>query len=181
VPLSPAELVRLEGRYGSLEAAAEALPEQRDEILAALATLRSVGRGQDDAFRRVREQVWEATDAANVVPPSREATSEPMPELPLLPQRAASFTFGTVEKAVRGFEGGRTRNEVATDARLRSPHNATRIRRLCDGGLLRLNDEGKLVVSPRVARTGQRIVLRYLDERGERWLDPLDRSPRREG
>ena len=38
--------------------------------------------------------------------------------------------------------------------------------------LLRLNDEGKLVVGDRVARIGSRYVLRYLDEDGTRWLDP---------
>jgi hypothetical protein len=39
-------------------------------------------------------------------------------------------------------------------------------------GLLRLNEQGKLVVDERVARKGSRYVLRYVDETGTRWLDP---------
>ena len=55
--------------------------------------------------------------------------------------------------------------------------DATRLRNLRDGGLLSLNDRGKILVDPRVGRVGGRIALRYLDDRGEKWLDPYTDPP----
>jgi hypothetical protein len=87
-----------------------------------------------------------------------------------------TYTFGTIEKAVRLFGDRATRNEVASAAKF-DPHDATRVRLMREAGLLRLNDRGKLVLDARVARVGRRLALRYLDERGERWLDPIKNPP----
>ena len=96
--------------------------------------------------------------------------------LPELPKGVNAFTHGTIEKAVRLLAGGSTRNEAARRARL-GAKDATRVRNLRDGGLLPLNAGGRLVADPRVARAGRRIVLRYVDDDGGRWLDPHDAPP----
>ena len=54
-------------------------------------------------------------------------------EFPALPLGVKSFTFGTVQSAVKDFEAGGTRNEVSKSARL-EPKEATRARHLVDGG-----------------------------------------------
>src|SRR5215469_8017793 len=80
MPLTPAELVRLEDEYGSLEAAAEAIPEQREELLAAAGSSRSIwqryeqqqkeigeaGQRQLRAIQAVREQVWRSMEEVAV-------------------------------------------------------------------------------------------------------------------
>jgi hypothetical protein len=97
------------------------------------------------------------------------------PQLPL-PHGLKWFTHGQIQQAVKLFAVGMTRNDVAKATGAGSK-NATRVRNLIDGGLLPLNEERKLIVSPRVARQGGRLALRYLDERGERWLDPHKDPP----
>lgn len=96
--------------------------------------------------------------------------------MPDLPRGLNTFTHGTVQKAVVLFGRGSTRNEVVELAGL-APKDATRVRNLWAGGLLPLNERGKLVPDPRVAKVGRRIALRYLDERRENWLDPHDAPP----
>jgi hypothetical protein len=97
--------------------------------------------------------------------------------LPSLSKDVATYAPSTIAKAVRLFEVGTTRNEVAElTARLKRP-DATRVRNLWSGGLLPLNQKGKLVPSPRVARVRGRIALRYLDGAGGRWLDPKTDPP----
>jgi hypothetical protein len=56
VTLSFAELIRLEEEYGSLEAAAVALPEQRDEILAAAERTARMSERFREAVRDLRPQ-----------------------------------------------------------------------------------------------------------------------------
>lgn len=96
--------------------------------------------------------------------------------LPDLPLQLDSFAHGKILRAVRLADSDVGRNEVARGAKL-TPQNATRVRRMTAAGLFSLNERGKLVVDARVAQVGGRIALRYLSERGERWLDPYFVSP----
>ena len=91
------------------------------------------------------------------------------------PQKTASFTQGTILKAVRLFAGRSTQNDVAKAAKLTAP-DARRVRLMYDGGLLDLNKQGKLWIDERVRRAGRRIVLRYWGDDG-RSLDPIESPP----
>jgi hypothetical protein len=95
--------------------------------------------------------------------PGRAATR------PELPKGVNVYSHATIKQAVILLANGTTGNDVARVAKL-EVQDATRVRNLVDAGLLRLNENGKLVANPRVARPGGRIVLRYL--LGGRWLDP---------
>lgn len=92
--------------------------------------------------------------------------------LPAVPSEAAAYTHGTLQKAVRAFDDDQTPGDVARGAKLPLP-DARRVRLLREHRLFRLNDVGKLVASPRIARKGKKYVLRYLSDDGSRWLDPL--------
>jgi hypothetical protein len=94
----------------------------------------------------------------------------PLPPLPN-PKQIASYTYATLQKAVKAVAGDETGGDVASGARL-PPPDARRVRLMFGADLLRLNTAGKLAVDDRVARKGSRYVLRYLDESGTRWLDP---------
>jgi hypothetical protein len=98
------------------------------------------------------------------------------PPLPELPEGTNLYKRGRIKKAVKSLAKEATRKEVAAKTKL-SPDDATRVSKLWDGLLLDLDDQGKLVVSARVAQVSGRIGLLYLDERGERWLNPADDRP----
>jgi hypothetical protein len=99
-------------------------------------------------------------------------------ETPRLPAGLQFFAHATIQRAVKLFASGTTRNDVAKRVpKLGSSHNATRVAKLSAGGLLSLNNQGKLVADGRVARRAGRIGLRYLDERSTGWLDPLTCAP----
>jgi len=98
------------------------------------------------------------------------AVASARPPLPN-PTQLSSYTRGTLLKAVRDFANQKTRGDVVRGAKL-PPADARRVRLMTSVGLLGLNAEQKLVVDDRVARTGSRVVLRFLDESGTRWLDP---------
>lgn len=103
----------------------------------------------------------------------REQASAPLPARPPLPNETQlnSFTYGSLQKAVKSFARGATGGDVQRGARL-PPQDARRVRLMIEADLLRLTAAGKLVVDPRVAQKGPRYVLRYVDETGSRWLDP---------
>jgi hypothetical protein len=113
-------------------------------------------------YRRVAEHFGYGHDAGSGAPP--------------LPLGLNWFAHGKIQQAVKLFAAGSTRNDVATSAKLQ-PKDATRVRNLAAGGLLPLNEQRKLVPDPRVARAKGQIALRYLDESGQRWLDPHDDRP----
>jgi hypothetical protein len=96
--------------------------------------------------------------------------SEARPSLPGEKQ-LNTYSYASLEKAVKDFGRDRTRGDVVRGAKL-PPQDARRVRLMFDVGLFRLNALGRLVVGERVARKGSRYVLRYLDESGTRWLDP---------
>jgi hypothetical protein len=91
-------------------------------------------------------------------------------------QTMNSYTWATVQGAVRRYAHRNTRNEVADKTAL-TPADATRARRLYKHDLVRLNAQGKLEVDPRVRQKGNRIWLRYWDEKPGGWLDPTDSLP----
>jgi hypothetical protein len=105
-----------------------------------------------------------------------EATAQQPASLltrPSLPTGIADYAPGTLERAVKGFARDQTRGDVSRGGRKLPPPDARRVRLMFRVlGLLRLNEQGKLVVDERVARKGSRYVLRYVDETGTRWLDP---------
>jgi hypothetical protein len=115
-----------------------------------------------------RERIVAASD--------NETADAPRGQLPPAPLRVNTYTFATVERAVRLIENGASRNDVAKETPI-DPHDATRVRRMRDGGLLRLNRSGKLVVDPNVLRVGKRYGLRYLNVHEPRWLDPYSVPP----
>jgi hypothetical protein len=115
------------------------------------------------------EQAFASLVAAALL--AEETMSKPRPALP---RGLKWFAHGKLQEAVRQFDSGKTRNDVAKKV---GSKDATRVRNLIDGGLLPLSKERKLIVSPRVARQGGRFALRYLDESGEHWLDPHDEPP----
>jgi hypothetical protein len=98
------------------------------------------------------------------------------PPLPELPRGTNLYKRGRIKKAVKSLAKQATRKEVAAKTKL-SPGDATRVSKLWDALLLDLDDQGKLVVSARVAQVSGRIGLLYLDERGERWLNPAEDQP----
>jgi hypothetical protein len=102
-----------------------------------------------------------------------EPKSEPGPP-PELPKGVLAYRHATIKQAVTLFANGTTRNDVAKAVKLQ-PKDATRVRNLVDGGLLRLNEEGKLVVHPTVGRPRGLIVLRY--HKVGHWFDPHDYPP----
>jgi hypothetical protein len=80
------------------------------------------------------------------------------------------FAWSKIEKAVKAFANGTGRNDVAAETKL-PPQDATRVKRMWEHELLRLNERGKLIVDPRVPqRRGRELALRYWD--GASWLDP---------
>lgn len=91
---------------------------------------------------------------------------------PRLPNSVKSFPHGTLEKAVKAFAGDATRGATARAAKMPQA-DARRVRLMFREELLRLNPAGKLIVDDRVALQGSRYVLRYLDDTGTRWLDPI--------
>jgi hypothetical protein len=91
---------------------------------------------------------------------------------PPLPSGINAFAHGRIEKAVRAIGRRETGGDVARKAKL-PPADQRRVRLMHGLGMLPLNAAGKLVVDSRVARKGSRYVLRYLDEGGTRWLDPI--------
>jgi hypothetical protein len=101
-----------------------------------------------------------------------DAPEARLPAWPPLPSGVNSFPHGKIEKAVRAIARGETGGDVAREAGL-PPADQRRVRVMHRTGLLPLNAAGKLVVDDRVARKGSKYVLRYLDEGGTRWLDPL--------
>ena len=101
------------------------------------------------------------------------AAPRPLPELP---KGTNLYKRGAIKKAVKLFAKQATRKEVAAKTKL-SAGDATRVSKLWDALLLDLDDQGKLVVSARVAQVSGRIGLLYLDERGERWLNPAEDQP----
>jgi hypothetical protein len=103
----------------------------------------------------------------------QQERAEPPPALPL---GLTWYAHGTLQQAVRLLAKDVSRNDVAKTTKL-SPKDATRAHNLQSGDLLRLNEQRKLIVSPRVARKRGRIALRYLDGRSERWLDPHTDPP----
>jgi hypothetical protein len=123
---------------------------------------------------RSEDQAPEATRRLRAVE-SSETNPRPM-AVPPLPNGVKLYRNGTILKAVELFESRQTRNDAAGGARL-TPNDATRVRNLHRGGLLPLNEKGKLVPDPRVGSARGKIALRYLDERGEQWLDPYKSPP----
>jgi hypothetical protein len=98
------------------------------------------------------------------------------PPLPELPKGTNLYKRGAIKKAVKLFAKQATRKEVAAKTKI-SRNDATRVSKLWDALLLDLDDQGKLVVSARVAQVKGRIGLLYLDERGEGWLNPAEDRP----
>lgn len=114
---------------------------------------------------------------------SHDVTPAPVRERPPLPNETQinSFTYGSLQQAVKAFARGDTAGDVHRRAKL-PRQDAARVRVLFKTlGLLRLNATGKLDVDDRVARKGTRYVLRYLDESDSSWLDPYDLVRTRKG
>lgn len=80
----------------------------------------------------------------------REAAT---PERKAPPQATASFTWGTIQKAVSDFADDVSQKDVSVRAKF-SSENAKRVRLMMGGKLLRLNAKGKLWVDERVRRDG---------------------------
>jgi hypothetical protein len=97
------------------------------------------------------------------------ATAE-RPSIPNLSQ-INSYTYATLQKAVKILDGDGTLGDVQRDARLVAA-DSRRVRLMMGEGLLRLNESRKLIVDERVARLRSRYVLRYLSADDSRWLDP---------
>jgi hypothetical protein len=94
---------------------------------------------------------------------------------------AASHGWGTIQRAVELFSE-RTKVTWAGVTRETGLNHKDvgRVRRLRDGGLLRLDQAGQegLWVDPRVRQLpGRRIILRYWDEASRHWLDPYSDPP----
>jgi hypothetical protein len=107
-------------------------------------------------------------------PPVASAPTPPRPPLPN-PSQLNSFTHATLQNAVKGFNRDQTDGDVQAESGGKlSPQDARRVRLMFRARLLRLNDARKLVVDERVGRRGSKYALRYLDESGSRWLDPID-------
>jgi hypothetical protein len=99
------------------------------------------------------------------------AAAPPRPPIPNESQ-IGKYAHASLQKAVKGFDAGDTKADVARAARL-PPEDARRVRLMLGARLLSLNDKRKLFVDGRVAQLGSRYALRYIDESGTRWLDPL--------
>jgi hypothetical protein len=125
------------------------------------------------AWRGGRDEMKAAERPLVLVPDSGEAERR---ESGWPTQTMNSYIWATVHGAVRRYAHRNTRNEIADKTAL-TPADATRVRRLYKHDLLRLNAQGKLEVDPRVRQKGNRIWLRYWDEKLGRWLDPKDSLP----
>jgi hypothetical protein len=134
----------------------EQLRERRDERL-------------DQAKDRLERDLEHASPVSLQALPASHSAPPPLPNV----KQINSFAHATLEKAVKAFEDDKTRGDVGRDAKL-PPTDVRRVRLMrYQLGLLHLNSTGKLVVDDRVARKGSTYVLRYLDESGTRWLDPI--------
>jgi hypothetical protein len=80
------------------------------------------------------------------------------------------YTHGHLQGAARRLDRHEPVNEVAARTRL-TPDDARRVRLLLERELASVSG-GQLAFHVTLARKGDRYALRYLDERGERWLDP---------
>lgn len=114
--------------------------------------------------------------AAEDGPAQPPGPSPTAPTRPPLPNETLllTFAYGTVQKAVKSFiQREATAGDVARGAKM-PMKDARRVRLMIEpAGLLSLNPSGKLVVDERVARKGMRYALRFLNDAGDRWLDPL--------
>jgi hypothetical protein len=119
--------------------------------------------GKHEAWLRAKCAEWLSGGVAAPAP----SLLQPGP----LPPDVNLHRFSSIQKAVRLFADGATRNDVAR-ATIFGEKDATRIRRLRDDEYLWLNDERKLGVSALVGRKGQRYALRVWTPGG--WIDPLD-------
>jgi hypothetical protein len=82
VALSPSELIRLEEEYGSLEAAAEALPDQREEILAAADRVGEISRKFREAVSEISGKFRETVGEARQQAPPSALRPPPRPQIP---------------------------------------------------------------------------------------------------
>jgi hypothetical protein len=80
------------------------------------------------------------------------------------------YTHGHLQGAARRLDRDAPVNEVAARTRL-TPDDARRLRLLLERELASVSG-GQLVFHVTLARKRDLYALRYLDERGERWLDP---------
>jgi hypothetical protein len=116
VTVSLADLVQLEDKYGSLEAAAEALPERRDEILAAA-----------ERERRMAEEV-------------RKALSPALSQLPTVRRLTPARRISATSAAARGGSLSITPlvdSSSSSCAATRSPSSKSSTSALPDGFLTR--------------------------------------------
>jgi hypothetical protein len=156
VALRPAELVRLEREHGSLEAAAEALPEHRDELERAAANVRLIAanvaaavprlelgaRPAEPPARVARQAVLDLAAGGPLEPlevrferaleralrPGAREPGRPGPEPDPIPR-------ATLEKAVRLLVNGESKRGVAAKTDL-SRWKVDRIAELVDAGEL---------------------------------------------
>jgi len=153
MPLSGADLVRLEDEYGSLEAAAEALPEQRDEILAASHALRDGQRRAEERVRAMHNTFREQLDALN------DAVDEAFAETQREPKRGPDPDPVPWELLLRAVEM-RHKDGASAYAIQRATglpkRQSERIVKLVDAGRLRLTRTGLEGVT-RVDRDGAHL------------------------
>jgi hypothetical protein len=145
---------------------------EQDRRLYAVPSAPSEDRFWDVVYAWAEGQPLEEPDADEATDRvQRRDPVAPAPTWPPLPNGINDFAHGTIEKAVKAVRRGDTDGDVSRAAKL-PPADTARVRLMDRAKLLPLNAAGKLVPDERVARNGSRLVLRYLDESGTRWLDP---------
>jgi hypothetical protein len=119
--------------------------------------------------------IWAATrgiDTAHDVDASGEPRVRPRTPPPLKgSSQMGLYAHGKIQRAVNRFAKDASTNSVAKNLHIPEA-DARRIKLMFRHNLFRLED-GKLVVDDRVAHPESKYALRYLDDAGSRWLDPL--------
>ena len=107
----------------------------------------------------------------------RDHREEPTPERVAPAQKTDSFTQTRILKAIGLLDEREKQKDIAELTQL-STHNVRRVRLMYEGGLLDVNERGKLWVDERVRLVPRgRVMLRYWGADG-RSSDPIEHPPR---
>jgi hypothetical protein len=104
--------------------------------------------------------------------------SNPARPLPPLPADLNLFLFSSIQKAARLLADGASFHRVSRETKL-DRHDAARLHWMLGRELFRMNAGELLHPDWRVASSGQRYALRFLDEARWQWVDPakVGRTP----